>query len=232
MNSNDWDRRYEKKDLVWSAGPNQFVVDEVSGLGVWCRTPDHSAEGAKHPRSAKQGALKTDANSFGTNFLGAGRVLDVACGEGRNALWLCEQGWQVTAFDYSSVAIDKARTRSTELGLAIDWQVADATTDIQGEYDLILFIYLHLPAEQTKKSLALASDALAPGGTLLLIGHDARNIKEGIGGPQDPSILFGPNELRRMLPRLTIERAETVKRSVDKNGVTHHALDVLIRATK
>ncbi len=195
MNSNDWDKRYEKKELVWSAGPNQFVVDEVSGLAP-------------------------------------GRVLDVACGEGRNALWLCEQGWQVTAFDYSPVAIDKARTRASELELTIDWQVADATTDTQGEYELILFIYLHLPIEQTKKSLALASSALAPGGTLLLIGHDARNIKEGIGGPQDPNILFGPDELRTMLPDLTIERAETVKRNVDKRGETHHALDVLIRARK
>jgi len=195
MNSTDWDRRYEKKELVWSAGPNQFVVKEVSSLK-------------------------------------AGRALDVACGEGRNAIWLCEQGWKVKALDYSAVAIEKAKARGRELNLEIDWQVADATTDIQGEYELILFIYLHLPAEQTKKSLALASDALAPGGTLLLIGHDARNIKEGIGGPQDPSILFGPDELRTMLPNLTIERAETLKRAVDKDGQTHHALDVLIRATK
>lgn len=162
----------------------------------------------------------------------AGRALDVACGEGRNAIWLAERGWKVTALDYSSVAIEKARARSAELGLDIDWQVADATTDIAGEYDLILFIYLHLPREQTTASLGLAVSSLAPGGTLLIVGHDRRNIEEGYGGPQDPGILFGPDDLSNMLGSLRVERAETVIRNVAKDGVIHEALDVLVRARK
>ena len=195
MNCSDWDERYREKDLVWSAGPNQFVVAEVSELQP-------------------------------------GRALDVACGEGRNALWLAESGWQVTALDYSSVAIEKAQARACELNLEIDWRVGDATRDVVGEYDLILYLYLHLPLEQMERSLALATRALAPDGMLLLVGHDLRNIEEGIGGPQDASILFGPEDLVAMLPSLQIERAETVKRPITKDGETHHALDVLVRARR
>lgn len=193
MNSDDWDKRYQEKKLVWSAGPNQFVHKEVSDMKP-------------------------------------GRVLDVACGEGRNALWMAELGWQVTALDYSPVAIEKARARAAEVGLDIDWRVADATTGIEGEYDLVLFIYLHLPEAQTRASLNLAIESLAPGGTVLIVGHDRRNIEEGIGGPQDPNILFGPQDLTAMMPGLTIERAETVTRDVEKDGIVHHALDVLVRA--
>jgi len=195
VNSNDWDKRYQEKKLVWSAGPNQFVVSETQGLRP-------------------------------------GRALDVACGEGRNAIWLAEQGWTVSAFDYSPVAIEKARARSTELGLDIDWQVADATTDIRGAFDLILYQYLHLPRESMQASLALASQALAPGGTLHIVGHDRRNIEEGIGGPQDANILYGPEDLVALLPELHIERAETVVRQVEKPEGTRQALDVLVRATK
>ena len=195
MNEADWDKRYQEKKLVWSAGPNQFLVQEVAGL-----TP--------------------------------ARALDVACGEGRNALWLAELGWTVTALDFSPVAIEKAEARSSEVGASIDWRVADATTDIDGTYDLILYLYLHLPREQTEQSLALAKQALAPGGTLLIVGHDIRNLEEGIGGPQDASILFGPHDFEAMLSGLAIEKAETVKREVTKEGNVHYALDVLVRARK
>ncbi len=195
MNSRDWDKRYQEKKLVWSAGPNQFVESEVASLAP-------------------------------------GRALDVACGEGRNALWLADQGWTVTALDYSPVAIEKAKARSSEIGANITWQVADATTDIDGRYDLILYAYLHLPRAQTERSLALAKQALAPGGTLLIVGHDIRNIEEGIGGPQDASILFGPHDFEAMLTGLEIEAAETVERPVNKEGQVHQALDVLVRARK
>ncbi len=195
MNSEDWDKRYREKELVWSAGPNQFVVQEVEGLAV-------------------------------------GRALDVACGEGRNAIWLQEQGWKVKAMDYSPVAIEKARTRSEELGLGIEWQVGDATTDIAGQYDLILLAYLHLPREQTKKCLDLAANALAPKGTILIIGHDIRNIAEGVGGPQAPGILYGPEELSGLLPGLSVKRAETIEREVKTETGSAIALDVLVRACR
>ena len=57
--------------------------------------------------------------------LAPGRALDAACGEGRNALWLAEKGWRVTAIDFSEVAIDKGRQIAQRRGLKLDWQVAD-----------------------------------------------------------------------------------------------------------
>jgi SAM-dependent methyltransferase len=193
MNSDFWDARYREKELVWSAGPNRFLVEEIEGI-----TP--------------------------------GRALDLACGEGRNAFWLAQQGWQVTATDYSPVAIEKAKERQTELGLDMDFHVADATAPPGGPFDLIAIFYLHLPREENRKVLEHALAALAPGGTLLYVGHDERNIEEGIGGPQEPSILYGPEEIKSLLADLKIERAETVERPVEKEGKTHQALDILVRA--
>ncbi|MBL4634677.1 MAG: class I SAM-dependent methyltransferase [Kofleriaceae bacterium] len=195
MKSQEWDKRYEEKELVWSRGPNQFVVAEVTGM-----TP--------------------------------GRALDLACGEGRNALWLSEQGWHVCGTDFSEVAIDKARARGQELGLTVDFQVADAAAEITGSYDLILLAYLHLPRAKLAQVLAVAAAALAPLGSLLIIGHDLRNIKEGVGGPQDPDILQSPEGLRELLGDLQIVRSETVFRAVEKDGQTVQALDVVVRATK
>jgi SAM-dependent methyltransferase len=193
MNSQDWDERYREKKLVWSAGPNQFLVQEVAGMKP-------------------------------------GRALDLACGEGRNAIWLRQEGWTVTASDYSAVAIDKARDRCDELGLQIDLQVRDATAPLDGRFDLIAIFYLHLPREENKRVLEHACAALAPGGTLLYVGHDQRNIEEGVGGPQDPSILYGPEEIRGLLGDLHVDRAETVRRPVEKEGQPQYALDILVRA--
>lgn len=195
MNSHDWDERYQDKKLIWSAGPNRFLVDEVEGIKP-------------------------------------GRALDVACGEGRNAIWLAEEGWQVSAFDYSPVAIEKARARCQELHLDIDIRVGDATAALAGTFDLILFFYLHLPRDENRQALEHAISALAPGGTLLYVGHDQRNIEEGIGGPQDPSILYGPREIQDLVSELQVERAETLLRPVEKEGVTHNALDVFVRARR
>ncbi len=159
-----------------------------------------------------------------------GRALDLACGEGRNALWLSQEGWQVCGTDFSTVAIDKARARCQELGLTIDFQVADAAAELTDSYDLILLAYLHLPPETLAQVLEIAATALAPAGTLLIIGHDLRNIKEGVGGPQDPGILQSPEGLRKLLDGLEIVRAETVIRTIEKDGQTVQALDVVVRA--
>jgi SAM-dependent methyltransferase len=193
VNHQDWDKRYQEKEMVWSAAPNRFLVEEIAG------TPP-------------------------------GRALDLACGEGRNAIWLAEQGWQVSASDFSGVAIAKANARASELGLDIRFSIADATAPLHEKFDLIIVFYLHLPRDENQKVLEHACAALAPGGTLLYVGHDERNIQEGVGGPQDPAILYGPEEIQSLLPSLQVERAETVHRPVETLGVTRDALDILVRA--
>ena len=160
-----------------------------------------------------------------------GRALDVACGEGRNALWLANQGWQVTAVDFSPVAIEKARELDTHA--LVDWQVADATTyRATTEFDLVLICYLQLEAAQRRSALRAAAAALAPGGTLFVIGHDTRNIADGTGGPPDPRVLFTADDLTNDLEGtgLRIERAGEVLRPVE--GAARPAIDALLKAIR
>jgi len=162
-----------------------------------------------------------------------GDALDLACGEGRNAVWLAERGWRVTAVDFSRVALDRGRAAAAERGLTIDWVEADllAWRPDAGTADLVLLCYLQLMAADMSRVLASASDGLRPGGTLLLVGHDVRNIAEGTGGPQDPAVLYSAREIGDALGRqLTVMRAETVRRPVP--GAPRDALDALVRATR
>ena len=83
-----------------------------------------------------------------------GRAIDLACGEGRNTLWLARLGWQATGVDYSAVAIDRARELAAREPLVVTarlaWHVADVTVDpLKPEYyDLVLISYLHLPPDR------------------------------------------------------------------------------------
>lgn len=171
-----------------------------------------------------------------TEALPPGRALDVAAGEGRNALWLAERGWRVTAVDWSRVGLDKARQLAERRGVTLDLVEADVTEyePERGAYDLVLIAYLQTPADARRKWLQHAVDALAPGGTLLIVCHDRSNIEHGYGGPQDPSVLATPEEvaatLRELAPDLTIERAETVERRVDTDAGERVAIDHLVRA--
>lgn len=176
-----------------------------------------------------------NANQFVSSELSdlpPGRALDLAAGEGRNALWLADRGWQVTAIDFSDVAIDRGRQADPEN--RVQWLVADVL-DFQpepGHFDLVLLCYLHLPSAQMERVLGKARAALAPGGTLLVIGHDARNLEEGVGGPQDPAVLHSPEDVTRALGDLAIVRAETVEREVMREEGAAVALDSLVRAVR
>ncbi len=122
--------------------------------------------------------------------LAPGRGLDLACGEGRNAIWLAGRGWQMTALDFSAVAIDRGREAAAEAGVSLTWVVGDALAEPLPEVDLVVLAYLQLPADQRRTAVRRAWDALAPGGTFLLVAHDSTNLTEGTGGPQDPAVLY------------------------------------------
>lgn len=193
MQREDWDRRYSEPNLLWSASPNRFLVQEVADLRP-------------------------------------GRALDLASGEGRNALWLAALGWRVTAVDYSSVAIAKAQARAAQEGAEIEFLCADLLDYEPQEksYDLVLVLYLQLPAEERRLVLARAKRALAPGGTFLLVGHDLVNMTDGVGGPSDPDVLYTPEDIVSELPGLEVEKAERVLRDVA--DADRPAIDALVRA--
>ncbi len=107
--------------------------------------------------------------------LAPGRALDVGCGEGADVLWLAGRGWQVTGLDWSQVALDRAAEHAAAAGLAdrVQWVRADvdAHSPPPGAYDLVAAHFLHPRAADRAPLLARLAAAVAPGGTLLWVGH-------------------------------------------------------------
>lgn len=161
------------------------------------------------------------------------RVLDLGSGEGRNALWLAEQGHRVTALDLSQVAIDKARVMAADAGLGIDFWAVDLVRAWQPEpeaYDLVLLSYLQVPPSSRRRVHAKAIAALAPGGTVFVVAHHPDNLEHGVGGPPYPEVMYGERDLAADFGRLEVVRNERVERPVE--GADRPALDVLFVATK
>ncbi len=178
-----WDERYAAEELLWSVEPNRFVVAECAALPP-------------------------------------GRALDLACGEGRNAVWLAGHGWQVTAVDFSRVALDKARRLARRTHAEVQWVEADVLAwagergaDWAGPFDLVLVAYLQLVRDDRQHVLSAAAAVTAPGGSVLVVGHDLSNLVEGTGGPQDARLLWTVDEVVR--PGFTAARAGVADRPVD-----------------
>jgi ubiquinone/menaquinone biosynthesis C-methylase UbiE len=166
-----------------------------------------------------------------------GRAVDLACGEGRNAVWLAQQGWTCTAVDFSQVGIAKAERLAADSGVTVEWVVADVTTvDLPAAgYDLVIVFYVQIPPPDRQAMLHRAARALAPGGRFVMVAHDLTNITEGVGGPQDPSVMPTPElisaDLRSAgVADLTIDRAETVPRRVVTSDGSRDAIDCLVVA--
>src|SRR3954447_6571822 len=143
-----------------------------------------------------------------------GDAVDLAAGEGRNALWLAGRGWRVTAVDFSRVALEKGRALEERQpgSEPVEWVHADALTWSGSGYDLALLAYLQLPEEQRRDAVRRAFSALEPRGTFFLLAHDTTNLTEGTGGPQDADVLFTAEEVLGGLDgeRFEVERAERV----------------------
>jgi len=170
-----------------------------------------------------------------------GRALDLAAGEGRNALWLAGLGWQVTAVDFSQVGLDKGRALARDHGLEVSWVCADVLTHEpeRGAFDLAVLAYLQLAADERRTAVRSAFGALRPGGTFLLVAHDSTNLTEGTGGPSDASVLFTAEEVLADLDgeRFEVERAERVARTVRPDDAhrgepDRTAYDALVRLTR
>jgi SAM-dependent methyltransferase len=174
-----------------------------------------------------------------------GRALDLAAGEGRNALWLADRGWEVVAVDFSLTGLDKGRQAQAQhergRDLHVDWVHGDVLEWDAGPvgYDLVVIAYLQLPAAEMHTAVRRGFAALAPNGTFLLVGHDSTNLTEGTGGPQDPDVLYTAEDVLGALDgeRFEVERADRVARVVsgddDHGGETERtAYDALVRLVR
>lgn len=157
--------------------------------------------------------------------LDRGTALDLGCGQGRNALWLASQGFAVTGFDLSPVAIEQAKEVAAEQGLDATFEAVNLMAwQPNGQvWDLVVLAYIHLPADMRKAVHATAVSAVAPGGRIVVIAHHLDNLGSGAGGPSNPDWLFTEEQLADDFSSLEIVRNERVVRPTEHGD----ALDVV-----
>ncbi len=163
-----------------------------------------------------------------------GRALDLGCGEGRNALWLAERGWDVTAVDFSGVAIERGSRWAERRGVTVHFRAADVV-DFEpepGGYDLVIVFYLQLPHVEVATVLGHASNALALGGSILVVAHDLDNLEHGYGGPPAAEVLYTAHLVTEALGTLDVIEAGQVPRAVSTPEGERPAIDTLVLARR
>lgn len=163
-----------------------------------------------------------------------GQALDLAAGEGRNAVWLATKGWRVHAVDFSAVALDRGKQFARSQGVSIDWEQVDVRdwTPSKAPYDLVLLSYLHLPWPTMRRVIRAATQAVGPAGLFLLVGHDRENLERGVGGPRDPAVLYRARDVAAELHGFEVEKALEVEQPVETAEGPRVAIDCLVRATR
>lgn len=151
------------------------------------------------------------------------RVLSLAEGEGRNAVWLAQQGHDVIAVDGSSVGLDKANALAAERGVVIDTVVADLRDFAidEGAFDAVISIWAHVPPDLRRGLHARVAAGLRVGGLFVLEAYQPSQTKRTTGGPRDPSMCMSTATLRSELPAsIEFVRCEEKTRVV-KEGAFH-----------
>ncbi|WP_017591501.1 class I SAM-dependent methyltransferase [Nocardiopsis potens] len=170
-----------------------------------------------------------------------GRALDVGAGEGADAVWLARQGWKVTAADVSEVALERAAGHAAAAGAevaeAIDWWRVDMleAAPAPAGYDLVSAFFFHVEPGPRAKVLDRLAAAVAPGGTLLFVGHDPSHV-ELVGGDRPPlELFFTAEEIAAGLDpgEWEVVTAEKRTRPAAVGGEGHvHTTDVVLRARR
>lgn len=120
-----------------------------------------------------------------------GTILLPAEGEGRNAVYAASKGWTVDAFDFSSVARDKALQLALQKGVQINYEVVSLEAfKAARQYDAVALIYVHMPPELRSRFHQEIVKSIKPGGYLLLEAFSKEQLELESGGPRDPSLLY------------------------------------------
>lgn len=146
-------------------------------------------------------------------------------GEGRNAVYAAQLGWDVKAFDLSDVGKTKALALAKRRGVEIDYVVDDATKVVYPENsaDVVAFIYNHFPSAIRKGILQNAVTWLKPGGRIILEAFNTKQLQKATGGPKDIDMLYTEDIIRDSFAGLKIELLETL--TVELNEGTYHEGD-------
>jgi SAM-dependent methyltransferase len=165
-----------------------------------------------------------------------GRVLDVGCGEGADAVWLAGQGWDVTALEVSGVALERAARHAADAGVDVRWVHAGLVEASlpAGSFDLVSAQYpalLRTPDAAPERALLAA---VAPGGVLLLVHHAGMETHQPEDGEFDPADYVWPSMVAALLDDDWVVEVDEVRpRVVPEGGAgAHHAEDVVLRARR
>ena len=163
------------------------------------------------------------------------RALVPGDGEGRNGVWLAEQGLDVDTFDLSAFGVAKAKALAAERGVSLNAVQADALTWKwpEARYDLIALIYLHLAEPERRLVHAKALKALKPGGLIVLEAFRpeqiARHAAGTRGGPRDPALLYSLEALQEDFAGKEVLILEAAEARVDE-GRLHAGESAVVRA--
>ena len=159
-----------------------------------------------------------------------GKVLCLAEGEGRNAVWLARQGYQVTAVDASAVGLEKARRLAAEHEVEVEIIQADlGDFDIASEsWDAVVSIFCHLPAVLRRQVHARVANGLRSGGVLLLEAYTPRQLEFGTGGPPVAEMMMDKDVLSDELDGLVFRYAAECLRDVNE-GRFHHGEGAVVQ---
>jgi SAM-dependent methyltransferase len=189
-------------------------------------------------RYGQRGAVwGVEPNQFVADRLGGippCRVLDLGSGQGRNAIWLAQQGHQVTAVDVSDVATAQGAEMAEAVGVEVEFVAADVVAwepDAES-FDLVVLAYFQAPEAVRTAIHHKVVRALAPGGRVLVVAHHRDNLEHGFGGPPMIEVLFDEEGVAADFAGFEIAENARVVRHVEKEDVSGDALDLVFLAVK
>ncbi|EGD54517.1 class I SAM-dependent methyltransferase [Gordonia neofelifaecis] len=196
-------------------------------------------EAPRHPVSAEEWdeLYQTSDRLWTTNVnpaviaeisdLAPGSAFDLGCGEGADARWLADRGWTVVGADISKVALERAAAADSRE--TIIWLPFDVTVDsFDRQYDLVTAGYFHI-ASDDEGTLHKLADAVAPGGTLLVVMHDPEGMR---AHGRSPDGFLWPDDMVAMLgDSWTVVTNENRERGIPAGG-GHHVNDVVLRMVR